>query len=68
MVPRRAFRAVIPAGAWQASEIRRAVAMASRGGTILNMMSACETSSESLARRVILADFILAMVDELFAR
>lgn len=65
MEPRRAFRAVIPAGDWQASETRRAVATASRGGTILNMMSACETSSASFARRVILADLILELVEEL---
>jgi hypothetical protein len=31
------------------------------------MMSAWETSSESLARRVILADLILEIVDELLA-
>jgi hypothetical protein len=66
-MPRRTLRAVIPAGDWQASAMRRAVAMASRGGTILSMMSAWETSSESLARRVILADLILEVVDELLA-
>lgn len=65
VVPRRIFRAVIPAGEWQASETRRAVAMASRGGTILSMMSACETSSESSTRMVILADCILEIVDGL---
>ena len=65
MDPRRPFRAVIPADEEQASDMRRAVAMASRGGTILSMMSACETSSESLARRVTLADFILEVVAEL---
>jgi len=65
VVPRRAFRAVIPAGEWQASETRRAVAIASRGGTMLRMMSAWETSSESSARRVILAAWTLVTVDEL---
>ncbi len=40
VVPRRVFRAVMPADEWQASAMRRAVAMASRGGTILSMMSA----------------------------
>lgn len=65
MVPRRAFRAVMPAGELQASAMRRAMAIASRGGTILRMISAWATSSESLASGVILADLILNVVDEL---
>ncbi len=40
VVPRREFRAVMPADEWQASAMRRAVARASRGGTMLRMMSA----------------------------
>jgi hypothetical protein len=65
VVPRRPFRAVIPAGELQASAIRLAVAIASRGGTILSIMSAWETSSQSSASRVILADFIRDVVDGL---
>jgi hypothetical protein len=65
VVPRRAFRAVMPAGEWQAVETRRAVAMASRDGTMLRMMSAWETSSLSSARMVILAAWIRVMVDVL---
>ena len=65
VVPRRAFRAAMPADEWQASAMRRAVAMASRGGTMLSMMSAWETSSESFSKRVIFADLIREIVDEL---
>jgi hypothetical protein len=56
---------VIPAVDWQASAIRLAVAIASRGGTMESMISAWATSSESFARRVILACFILEAVEEL---
>lgn len=66
VVLRRALRAVMPADERQASAMRRAVAMASRGGTILSMMSAWETSSESFSKRVIFADLVLEMVDELY--
>lgn len=66
VVPRRVFRAVMPADERQASAMRRAVAMASRGGTILSMMSACETRSESFSKRLIFADLILEIVDELY--
>lgn len=67
VVPRRTFRPVMPAGELQASAMRRAAATASRGGTILSTMSACETSSASLARRMILAAFTREIVDELSA-
>ena len=62
-VPLRSLLCVTAVLELHASTMRWAVALASRGGTILRMMSACTTSSSSVARFTTWAALMRSTVD-----